>query len=513
MPKKEDRSGWVAVEPEFQRGDGDDDDGATTMKIAKARSAYQFFQKDASKEIKSEGDNDGTAFDLGEYSRRVRKRWEELGTEERARYERLAAQDKARFARESHLADVAALERRERLQKERYELLLDDDEIGDDDEEEEDEEGGAKRRRTTRRKWERKQKKAQKLKAREERKKAKLLRKEEKKKQKPKKKKKKIGSENGGDEDDDDYSPSANDNDGDESVSSASYESSSSFESSSSSLSDSDDDDDKPARVKKPRVFTQKQLEYRQKQQREKADKEAYITERQDDLRKQRAASAKRRLEFLLKQSNIFEHFGSVKEDTARYGLKSQQSSGSVGNDEVGTKSDDDDKLMLDERQREELEEADEHEATYLTAQPSTLAHGQMRPYQLEGLNWMIRLQENGVNGILADEMGLGKTLQTISILVYMLEYQEKNGPHLILVPKSTLSNWMNEIARWAPTLKAIRFHGDKATREAMVRDVLEPAMRDEDRDWHVCVTTYEVCNIEKTTLSKFAWSYLIIGT
>jgi SWI/SNF-related matrix-associated actin-dependent regulator of chromatin subfamily A member 5 len=47
-----------------------------------------------------------------------------------------------------------------------------------------------------------------------------------------------------------------------------------------------------------------------------------------------------------------------------------------------------------------------------------------MRQYQLEGLNWMIRLQENGVNGILADEMGLGKTLQSISILVYMQEYQ-----------------------------------------------------------------------------------------
>ena len=39
------------------------------------------------------------------------------------------------------------------------------------------------------------------------------------------------------------------------------------------------------------------------------------------------------------------------------------------------------------------------------------------RPYQLEGLNWMLRLQEHGVNGILADEMGLGKTLQSISVL------------------------------------------------------------------------------------------------
>lgn len=69
----------------------------------------------------------------------------------------------------------------------------------------------------------------------------------------------------------------------------------------------------------------------------------------------------------------------------------------------------------------------------------------------------------------------------------------------------------MNEFARWAPTLKAIRFHGDKETRESIIKNELEPAMRDEDRTWNVVVTTYEVCNIEKNSLSKFAWSYLII--
>jgi SWI/SNF-related matrix-associated actin-dependent regulator of chromatin subfamily A member 5 len=107
--------------------------------------------------------------------------------------------------------------------------------------------------------------------------------------------------------------------------------------------------------------------------------------------------------------------------------------------------------------------------------------------------------------------MGLGKTLQSISVLVYMLEYRNVTGPHLIVVPKSTLSNWMNEIARWAPTLTAVKFHGDKAAREEIIRRDLAPSQRDEERTWNVVVTTYEVCNIEKNTLSKFAWSYLII--
>ena len=92
-----------------------------------------------------------------------------------------------------------------------------------------------------------------------------------------------------------------------------------------------------------------------------------------------------------------------------------------------------------------------------------------------------------------------------------MLEYRGVNGPHLVVVPKSTLSNWMHELARWAPTLNAVKFHGDKATRDDIISTILEPGQRDEDRDWHVVVTTYEVCNIEKNTLNKFAWSYLII--
>lgn len=69
----------------------------------------------------------------------------------------------------------------------------------------------------------------------------------------------------------------------------------------------------------------------------------------------------------------------------------------------------------------------------------------------------------------------------------------------------------MGELGRWAPQLTAVKFHGDKATRENIVSSILEPGQREEDRDWHVVVTTYEVCNIEKNTLNKFAWCYLII--
>ena len=69
----------------------------------------------------------------------------------------------------------------------------------------------------------------------------------------------------------------------------------------------------------------------------------------------------------------------------------------------------------------------------------------------------------------------------------------------------------MNEIARRAPTLKAVKFHGNKEEREEITRTLMEPAQKDENRTWNVCVTTYEVCNIDKNVLNKFAWNYLII--
>lgn len=54
---------------------------------------------------------------------------------------------------------------------------------------------------------------------------------------------------------------------------------------------------------------------------------------------------------------------------------------------------------------------------TQFDSHPYYISFGELRDYQIRGLNWMISLYENGINGILADEMGLGKTLQTISLL------------------------------------------------------------------------------------------------
>lgn len=136
---------------------------------------------------------------------------------------------------------------------------------------------------------------------------------------------------------------------------------------------------------------------------------------------------------------------------------------------------------------------------------PPYIKNGEMRDYQIRGLNWMISLYENGLNGILADEMGLGKTLQTISLLGYMKHYRQIPGPHMVIVPKSTLANWMNEFKKWCPSLKAVCLIGDADTRNALIRDTLMPG------HWDVCVTSYEMVIKERGVFKKFNWRYMVI--
>jgi SWI/SNF-related matrix-associated actin-dependent regulator of chromatin subfamily A member 5 len=131
--------------------------------------------------------------------------------------------------------------------------------------------------------------------------------------------------------------------------------------------------------------------------------------------------------------------------------------------------------------------------------------HGEMRDYQVAGLNWLVSLHENGISGILADEMGLGKTLQTISFIGYLRFVQDIKGPHLVVVPKSTLDNWKREFSQWIPDINVLVLQGDKDSRAELIKDRLIT------EDFDVCITSYEMILREKSHLKKFAWEYIII--
>ena len=122
-----------------------------------------------------------------------------------------------------------------------------------------------------------------------------------------------------------------------------------------------------------------------------------------------------------------------------------------------------------------------------LTTQPSVLQNGQLREYQLEGLNWLVRLYNNGISGILADEMGLGKTVQTVAMIGYLTEFKDAPGPHMILAPKSTMSNWIKEFRKWLPDHRIVYVGGTKEEREEQLKKHVQPG------EFDVVITSFEI--------------------
>ncbi|KAJ3154445.1 hypothetical protein HDU89_008515 [Geranomyces variabilis] len=136
--------------------------------------------------------------------------------------------------------------------------------------------------------------------------------------------------------------------------------------------------------------------------------------------------------------------------------------------------------------------------------QPELLTGATMREYQLVGMEWMISLYENGLNGILADEMGLGKTIQVIAFLTHLYSVGT-TGPFLIIVPLSTLSNWIREFARFAPTIPVLMYHGPKDEREYIRRHKMP---RD---SLPVVITTYQISMHDAWFLQTIGWNYVIV--
>eukprot|EP01138_Halocafeteria_seosinensis_P010273 gb/GECG01010491.1/.p1 GENE.gb/GECG01010491.1/~~gb/GECG01010491.1/.p1 ORF type:complete len:634 (+),score=86.20 gb/GECG01010491.1/:1-1902(+) len=140
-----------------------------------------------------------------------------------------------------------------------------------------------------------------------------------------------------------------------------------------------------------------------------------------------------------------------------------------------------------------------------ITVQPKMLMGGQLKQYQLEGLEWMVSLYNNNLNGILADEMGLGKTIQAVALLCYLMEVKNNKGPFLVCVPLSTMSNWYNEFCRWAPDIKVVKYKGTPNARKEIYRDQMQHGL------YNVLLTTYEFAMKDKARLRATYWQYIII--
>lgn len=139
-----------------------------------------------------------------------------------------------------------------------------------------------------------------------------------------------------------------------------------------------------------------------------------------------------------------------------------------------------------------------------VTEQASILVNGKLKEYQIKGLEWLVSLFNNNLNGILADEMGLGKTIQTIALITYLMEKKKVNGPFLVIVPLSTLSNWVLEFEKWAPSVVVVSYKGSPHGRRAIQNQM-------KATKFNVLLTTYEYVIKDKSVLAKLSWKYMII--
>ncbi|KAJ2913667.1 hypothetical protein MD484_g6769, partial [Candolleomyces efflorescens] len=273
---------------------------------------------------------------------------------------------------------------------------------------------------------------------------------------------------------------------------------------------ESDEEDDTPKSKAKSKKKAVSSVE-RQKNRLKRKEEEDQLNVKRQQMDKAKVADAVKRYSYLLGQTELFKHFvdiqrardpeyAAIMDNQPKAKGRGRKKAAESSARRRKTEKEEDEELLKDTEM--EMEEGDQ---PYVFETSPSFINGQMRPYQLQGLNWMVSLHHNGLNGILADEMGLGKTLQTISFLSYLKNVRGISGPHLVVVPKSTLQNWSREFSKWSPDFNVITLTGSKEDRASLIASHLIP------QSFQVLITSYEICLIERSALKKLSFEYIVI--
>lgn len=134
---------------------------------------------------------------------------------------------------------------------------------------------------------------------------------------------------------------------------------------------------------------------------------------------------------------------------------------------------------------------------------------GELRDYQLAGVNWLWLCAELGVGACLADDMGLGKTVQVLAVL---LKQREANpaaaSPSLLVVPASLLGNWSAEASRFAPELELLVAHPSETAKEILAGLASEPESKLAEID--LVITTYSMLS-RLEWMTEIVWEWVIL--
>jgi len=137
--------------------------------------------------------------------------------------------------------------------------------------------------------------------------------------------------------------------------------------------------------------------------------------------------------------------------------------------------------------------------------------HGELRHYQIDGLNWLWFCSRLGLGCCLADDMGLGKTIQVLAALLRHKQYTRRRkalSPSVLVVPASLLGNWKAEAARFAPSLHLLLAHPSETSRRTLDELVAGPVKELLHTD--LVVTTYSMVS-RLEWLSEVDWQWVIL--
>lgn len=124
-----------------------------------------------------------------------------------------------------------------------------------------------------------------------------------------------------------------------------------------------------------------------------------------------------------------------------------------------------------------------------------------LRPYQIEGVQWLDRLRQMHLSGILADDMGLGKTLQAI-IVITQHKQENPKSISIVVCPTSLVYNWKEEFAKFNGALKVLPVDGTPAQRKKLLTEI---------KNFDIIITSYSLLQKDIDFYKTISFGYAIL--